>query len=128
MMSASTLAPVTSRTPFSVNVSICPVTTDAVPSRMARNRSPSGTMHIRWSHGSYGGLKCSSTGIARGQQLDVEVPDHLAGRLRASAGRTARAVTWRVMFSHRVIAYPRSSPSSLVSRALSLSRDGTGST
>ena len=31
---------------------ITPVTTDADPPRMARNRSPLGTTHSRWSHGS----------------------------------------------------------------------------
>ncbi len=37
------------------------VTTSTEPSRIALNRSPSGTRHRRWSHGSYVGVKCSST-------------------------------------------------------------------
>ena len=54
MMSASSSAPDSSSSPFSVNVSIRSVTTDADPSLIALKRSPSGTRHIRWSHGLYG--------------------------------------------------------------------------
>ena len=51
-MSASRCSPDSSSTPFSVNVAIRPVTIDVVPLRRVRNRSPSGTRHSRWSHGS----------------------------------------------------------------------------
>ena len=37
--------------PRSVKVSIRSVTTEARPSRIALNKSPSGTAHSRWSHG-----------------------------------------------------------------------------
>ena len=39
-------------TPVGVKVAIRSVTTSAAPSPIARNRSPSGTTHSRWSHGS----------------------------------------------------------------------------
>ncbi len=84
-------------------------------------------MHIRWSHGSYGGLKCSSTGKSAGSIFTLRS----LITLRAACGQrwqNRHTATWRVMFSHRVTAYPRSKPSSLVSRAFSLSRDGTGRT
>ena len=103
MMSAGTLRPSVSSTPPEVNVSICPVTTDALPSRMARNRSPSGTMHIRWAHGWYGGLKCSSTGKSAGSSLTLRS----LITLRAAWGQrwqNRQSTTWRLMFSHRVIA------------------------
>ncbi len=60
--SASSSRPDSSSTPRSVKVRIRSVTTAARPPRIALNRSPSGTAHSRWSHGSYGGQKCSSTG------------------------------------------------------------------
>ena len=47
--------------PVSVNDTIRSVTTEAEPSRIAANRSPSGTRHSRWSHGSYAGRKWVST-------------------------------------------------------------------
>ena len=49
--SASSSAPDSSRRPFSVNVSMRSVTTDARPLPIASKRSPSGTRHMRWSHG-----------------------------------------------------------------------------
>ena len=49
--SASSSAPDSSLSPVSVNVSIRSVTTDALPSQIAAKRSPSGTRHMRWSHG-----------------------------------------------------------------------------
>ena len=36
---------------------------------IAANRSPSGTRHSRWSHGSYAGLKCVSTLYPSGSWL-----------------------------------------------------------
>ena len=51
--------------------------------------------------------------------------------LRAPAGyfwHSRQSVTWRKMFSRRVIANARSSPSSRLSRALSASLVGTGKT
>ena len=50
-MSASSSSPDASLRPFSVNVSIWSVTIDALPCRIASNRSPSGTRQTRWSHG-----------------------------------------------------------------------------
>ena len=46
------LARSASRMPRSVNVVDVSVTTDARPVAIALNRSPSGTTHRRWSHGS----------------------------------------------------------------------------
>ena len=60
--SAGSSSPDETRTPLSVNVSMVSVTTSTLPSRMVRNRSPSGTRHSRWSQGSYVGLKWTSTG------------------------------------------------------------------
>jgi hypothetical protein len=51
MTSAGSSVPDVSRIPCSVNVSMVSVTTDARPSLIDRNRSPSGIRHIRWSHG-----------------------------------------------------------------------------
>ena len=59
--SASISSPDARRMPCSVNVSITPVTTSARPDEMARNRSPPGTTHMRWSHGAYAGVKCVAT-------------------------------------------------------------------
>ena len=57
MMSASSSAPDSSSSPFSVKVTIRSVTTEAVSSLMALNRSPLGTAQKRWSQGSYEGVK-----------------------------------------------------------------------
>ena len=51
MRSASSSSPDSSACPVSVNVSMRSVTTDARPSLIASNRSPSGTRQRRWSHG-----------------------------------------------------------------------------
>ena len=50
--SASSSAPDASAMPVSVSVSMRSVTTDTRPSLIASKRSPSGTTHKRWSHGS----------------------------------------------------------------------------
>ena len=62
--SAGSSAPERSRIPVSVNVSMWSVTTLARPPRSASNRSSSGTMHRRWSHGSYAGVKWGAVGTA----------------------------------------------------------------
>ena len=62
MTSASTSSPpLEQRRRRAVNRSMRSVTTDARPSLIAANRSPSGTTQSRWSHGPYDGLKCVST-------------------------------------------------------------------
>ena len=66
--SASSSAPDASRIPVEVKVSTWSVTTSARPSRMTWNRSPSGTRHSRWSHGSYAGRKCRSTSYPSGSR------------------------------------------------------------
>ncbi len=60
-MSAASSSPDASRRPVGVNVAIWSVAIDTLPARMDRNRSPSGTRHIRWSHGLYRGVKWVST-------------------------------------------------------------------
>ena len=50
-MSAAISSPELTRIPSSVNVSIVSVTIEAFPSRIAANRSPSGTMAMRCCHG-----------------------------------------------------------------------------
>ena len=60
-------------------------------------------MHIRWSHGPYGGLKCSSTGYPSGSILALMS----LMTLRAASGylwQTRQIATWRAMFIRRVIA------------------------
>ena len=54
-----------------MNRSMVPVAIEARPCRMARNRSPSGTRHSRWSHGPYFGLKWVSTSYPDGSCLTV---------------------------------------------------------
>ncbi len=49
--SASISSPELTRMPFSVKVSIVSVTIEALPSRSAANRSPSGTIAMRCCHG-----------------------------------------------------------------------------
>ena len=49
--SASSSAPDASLMPVSVNVSMWSVTIEARPLLSALKRSPSGTRHMRWSHG-----------------------------------------------------------------------------
>ena len=51
MMSASTCSPEFIRTPVGVNSAIVSVTTEAYPCAGRENRSPSGTTHMRSSHG-----------------------------------------------------------------------------
>ena len=65
-MSASITAPDDSRTPVAVNSSILSVSTDAVPSRMASKKSPSGTNAMRCCHGRYAGVKCFSMSVPSG--------------------------------------------------------------
>ena len=65
-MSAFSSRPDVSRMPVRVKVSIRSVTIEALPLDMALKMSPSGTMQTRWSHGSYAGLKCVSTGKPAG--------------------------------------------------------------
>ena len=55
--------------PDASKVSMVPVATEASPLLIDRNRSPSGTRHIRWSHGSYVGRKCVSTSYPSGSIL-----------------------------------------------------------
>ena len=50
-MSAGISSPELTLIPCSVNVSMVSVTTEALPSRSAANRSPSGTMAMRCCHG-----------------------------------------------------------------------------
>ena len=50
-MSAGISSPEPTLMPFSVNVSMVSVTIDAVPSRRAANKSPSGTTAMRCCHG-----------------------------------------------------------------------------
>ena len=50
--------------PSAVKVSMVSVTMSALPLRSALNRSPSGTTHSRWSHGSYLGVKCCRSASA----------------------------------------------------------------
>ena len=90
-MSASISSPDVSRMPVSVKVSMVSVTIDAVPRRRALKRSPSGTRHSRWSHGSYVGLKCSSTSISGGSCLDGVLADEAAQHVGALAAELVAA-------------------------------------
>jgi hypothetical protein len=66
MMSAASSSPEARRRPFGVKRSMRSVTMDARPLCNALNRSPSGTKHMRWSHGSYVGAKWVSTSYPSG--------------------------------------------------------------
>ena len=75
--SASICSSVVRRSPAWVNVASWPVTTEAVPARSARNRSPSGDPRNRWSPGSYGGGEVPShvePGLLPGQLLGPAAP------------------------------------------------------
>ena len=66
--SASSSSPDSRRMPCSVKV-VDPAGDDrSVALAEAVNRSPSGTMQKRWSHGLYGGVKCVSTSKPAGRR------------------------------------------------------------
>ncbi len=123
MMSASSERPEDNDTPDDVNREIRSVTTSALPERNARNRSASGTRHSRWSHGSYDGTKCGSTGIDAGSCA--------ATRLRnaSDARRGNRRISWKnsvpiTTFLPRTTRCASFSGSSARSRSASASRPG----
>ena len=87
-MSAGSSSPDVSSRPFGVNESIRSVTIDASPRLIARNRSPSGTRHRRWSQGLYVGRKWVSTSYPSGSWAAVA----LRIRRRTRFGR--RRLSW----------------------------------
>jgi hypothetical protein len=88
MTSASSSAPERSFRPVSVNVSMWSVTTDARPLRSTRKRSPLGTRHIRWSHGSYLGVKWVSRSKPSGSWRSANL------RIRALTTLGRRRLSW----------------------------------
>jgi hypothetical protein len=86
MMSASMVSPELSRMPSAVNASMVSVTTDALPSRMAVKKSPSGIRQIRCWPSGYAGVKCVSTSKPSGSALRASLMNHS----RISSGFAAR--------------------------------------
>ena len=85
--SASSSAPDSSLSPFSVKVSIRSVTIDALPALIDSNRSPSGTRQRRWSHGLVARGEVSVDVVAVRKVLDHAAADHSLHELwPASAG------------------------------------------